>query len=480
MITFTYDGFNFSSLVTVHEIVGRGTLPSEADSISVRGRDGVYMHNKRRKERFIDVKMSLKSTTPEALRTLADTFNGKIDLDYAAPLVFSDEPTREYMAFVVGDVDWEEVRAFAMLTIKFVCPDPYKYGPPTTTAFTAGAVSVTNNGTVPTSPIVTATVTEDITYMDVFNNDGYMRIGQPIPVGSVKFSPKTSILVDPMENLIGWSAAGTIVDGGAVSGTFGTTGSSLYATSFGTATAGKGWHGPAIKRSLVGGTLADFEVEWKIYFPYLDGKKRGRIELYLLDDQSNVIAKMAMKRIGGPVHGNMVEVRIGTSTTNYFMINHTAADGRAWNEFSGIIRLSRRDNFWEAYVAQVETNGKHHTRMRRIYKDSERIHMANLAQVQLHSGRSATTTSPASNMYSTHLKVFRLNTAPTDIPVIASAGDIITFDHAKSLVAINGEPRPDLKDFGARFFKLPKGVSSLLIEPSESLTATITKREAFK
>jgi hypothetical protein len=83
-------------------------------------------------------------------------------------------------------------------------------------------------------------------------------------------------------------------------------------------------------------------------------------------------------------------------------------------------------------------------------------------------------------MFSHNIKVSRLNEAPAEIPVIASAGDIITFDHTKSLVAINGEPRPDLKDFGARFFKLPKGVSTLLIEPSDSLTATITLREAFK
>lgn len=477
MITFTYNGFDFSDLVTVHEIIGRGTLPSEASSIEVRGRDGLYVMGKRRKERPIEVKMSIQSASPGALRILTDYFNEMIDLDELAPLVFSDEPTMEYMAFIVGEVDWTEIRGFAIMTVTFLCPDPYKYGPPITTPFANGAVSVTNNGTIPVSPIVEATVLSEITYMDVFTDEAYMRIGQPVPVGGVKFTPKSTILSDNFADTVGWGSAGTAVDGGAVSGTIASTGYSLRATSFGVPTAGVSWHGPAIKTSL-SSTLTDFQVDWRLQFNTDDAQKRGRIEMYLLDDQSNVIAKMAMKRIGGGTRGNMVEIRVGNGVTNYFMMNYTADNGTAWNDFDGIIRLSRTDNVWDAYVAQIDTKGKHHTRSHRIYKDSERLHMDSLAQMQLHFGKSAT--SEASNMYSHDLKVYRLNKEPESIPVIATIDDIITFDFTKSLVAINGEPRPDLKDMGARFFKLSKGVSTLLIEPSDKLTATLTLREAFK
>lgn len=477
MITFTYDGFSFDDLVTVHEIIGRGTLPSEVRSVDVRGRDGVYMMGKRRLERNIEITMSIQAANPNALRILTDYFNELTDLDAEASLVFSDEPNMEYKAILAGEVSWTEIRGFAMVTATFMCPDPYKYGPAVTTSFTNGAVSVTNDGTVPVAPIIEAQITADITYMDVFNNDSYMRIGQPVVVGGAKYTPKTTILADTFASTTGWSAAGTTVDGGAVSGAFTSTGFSLYASSFGTATAGKAWHGPALKRSLTS-ALTDFEVEWRIQFNTDDATKRGRIEMYLLDDQSNAVAKMAMKRIGGGTRGNMAEIRVGNGTTNYFIMNYTAANGTAWNDFDGVMRLSRKDNVWDAYVAQIDSKGNHHTRSHRIFKDAERVYMGVVAQTQLHAGKSAA--SPASNMYSHNLVVSRLNEAPEAIPVIASSGDTITFDFTKSLVAINGEPRPDLKDFGARFFKLSKGVSTLLIEPSDSLTATLTLREAFK
>ena len=121
MITFIYNGVDFSSLVTTHEITGRGTLASDISTVEIAGRDGVYAYNRRRRERIVTIKLSMSTYNPTALRSLVDVFNSLVDLDEPAPLVFSDEPDMTYYAILTAEPDWMEDRSFAIGTLTFMC-----------------------------------------------------------------------------------------------------------------------------------------------------------------------------------------------------------------------------------------------------------------------------------------------------------------------------------------------------------------------
>lgn len=388
---------------------------------------------------------------------------------------FDKYPNRTLYAMIDGGMDIDEMYEIGEGKLNVICPDPYKYGPSKILPFVDGAVTVHNNGTIDVSPVIEATVLEDITYLDVFNNDGYMRIGAPVEAGQVSVEREQRVLWEQMDTLTGWSATGTAVDGGVIDGTFTTNGYDFVAT-YGTGTS---WHGPALKKPVPNAPLTDFKLEFLIKFPSVSGSF-GRQELYLLDDQSQIVAKVGMKKVGGGASGNIVEIRLGDLTTNHFLVNYAGDSGRSWNDFNGILRLTRIGNVWEAYVAMIDqTTGLHHTRHTARYTDSGNLFARNLSQVQIHMAQNGTT--PVPDLRIRDVKVYKINEIPDTSPyVIARAGDIIKFDHKRSEITINGEDKKVLKDMGAlRFFKLPKGEDVLLIEPKDKVTATVKIEEGY-
>ncbi|PUB12629.1 distal tail protein Dit [Paenisporosarcina sp. OV554] len=473
-----FNNIDLTNWVFPKQDKGRGLLDREITMITIPGRPGGVITGKRTPARFISQEVLIACESAEELRKKLEELNGILHTEKSEPLKFGDELDRTYYAMYAGAQEGYEIDGFYTATINFLCSDPYKYADPETLTFVEGSVVVQNNGTVEAAPTIRATVLEDITYMDVFNDIGYMRIGWPVESGEVKFNPKTKLLNEQFATITGWTAAGTTVDGGTVTGLIESNGTQFLANNFGTP-AGATWHGPSLKKSVTGAPVQDFEVEWNITFTNPSPGTRGRMELYLRDDQSNVIGKVAMKRVGGGAGGNTVEIRIGSATAFHFYVNYAGSKGIEWKDFRGILRLSRKDNVWQAYVALVnQTTGVHTARYNpKPFVDASRLYMQALTQIQVHIAKDDT--SPASYMRMNHLDVYRLNTEPTKVPVIAVEGDLIELDFKTSLIAINGEPRPDLKDFGATFFKLPKGITALLVEPFESLTTEIEIKEAF-
>src|SRR5690625_4187391 len=80
-----------------------------------------------------------------------------------------------------------------------------------------------------------------------------------------------------------------------------------------------------------------------------------------------------------------------------------------------------------------------------------------------------------------NLEVFELKQITVNqTPYILDVGDTVLFDHALEEILINGEDAMMLKDFGAEFFKLPKGYSTLEINPSDTFTGEVRLREKYK
>lgn len=393
------------------------------------------------------------------------------------PLKFTKYPNRTLYAQIEGAPDFSEMLKNGKGTLQIVCPDPYKHGPTQTDPFKNGMLEITNNGTVPVYPIIRAKVLEDITHLQLFDSKRYFQLGEPAPIGSVIRPKEERLLNDALDSLVGWSPSGQEVDGGVISGAMETNGYSFGASSYGEKV--EGWHGPSLKITVPQAPITDFKVRTKFIFKNPSSAARGRMEFYLRDDQSQDMAKFAMKRTGGGSYGNSIEARAGGGTDYKYFANYAGKKGIEWRDFEGIMEFSRVGNLWTVYTALVDPVTKAHTaRATFTHRDTQNKYVQNLAQIQLHVAQSGDTEPTA--MRINHLEVFRINPITLEeTNVIAVADDEIEIDFKKEKIRLNGELRPDLKAFGSNFFAIPTGKSLFEIEPSASLQATAEWEEGY-
>ncbi|AJD91530.1 hypothetical protein JMA_22130 [Jeotgalibacillus malaysiensis] len=390
-------------------------------------------------------------------------------------LRFHDEPTFVWRAKVTGSLNFTKKKRLYEGTITFICADPQRYGFERDIEFENGAATVINNGSIEAQPILTADVLQDITHLDLFTGQAYMRLGQEAEVGEQPVEEFERVETDTLASLANWSVGGT-TDGGAVAGNFTIRNGAFAVSSFGT---GSGWHGPSVLESIAGGPLQDFQAQIRITFPTIqDGI--GRAEMYLLDDQNKPVVKVAMKKTGGGAKGNTAEVILINGSDRHTLVNYATDNGRAWNNFSGLLQVERRGNVWSAYIAQVDpVTYEHHTRYRpQNFTDVENRFMNQVAVKQLHAAQSGTLPVPDMTFY--HLFINKINEVVDNSPVIiARAGDQIIFNHMNKTLTINGEDAKRYKDFGATYFGIPKGESVLLIAPADKVSASLRFREAY-
>jgi predicted phage tail component-like protein len=393
------------------------------------------------------------------------------------PLTFSDEPNRTYYAKIDGTI--EEFRKFVNQrrgTITFICPDPYKYGPELEATFPSDVTNVTVNGTAPTKPVFELEVLAPITFAMIQNQLGeYMMIGRTVNVeDSEPFSKYELVFNANGSNLTGWTT-GTTVDGGVVDGTMGTTGTRFEASSYG---AGTRWHGPAIKHSLPE-VLTDFRMNAFVSLFNAQPDRVGRVEIYLLDANNYEVGKIAMKDIESFQALAWGSARAGEAGSGQSLIDEYGDTPGNWNDFSGIMRLEREGNIWRAYFAIVDAaTGKHHTRRSVEWIDTENKYNRTVAQVQIHMAQFGSKPTVVGGV--NYINIFKINPPSEGVPYIADVGDIITFDHKDKLILINGEPRKDLKQFGATYFDLQPDDNQLVTMPSDSFNVKATYREAYK
>ncbi|KIL45767.1 distal tail protein Dit [Jeotgalibacillus soli] len=471
-----FNGVDLSQFFYIKSDNGRAIYGREVELFSVPSRPGALIKGVKYPPRTITMEVLFACDSAEELRKKLEDLNDILSLEEPAPLIFHDEYDRTYYAISERVTEGYEWNGFHVTTITFICPDPHKYGHENKENFVNGLATVRNNGYREAAPVFEIEVLEDITYMDIICSDAYMRIGEPVTVEQTPIQREEVVMNYKADNTTGWTT-GTDVDGGVPAGNFQTNGFSLNVQSYGT---GSTWHGPTIKTSVPQAPLQDFIAEFLLGFPSTSYDKRSRVEYYLLNDLSDAIAKVAMKRIGNEGLGNTVEIRLGGGLdTEFLYVGKGEGAGTAWADFRGIMRIGRIGNEWFFYVAKFHPEtGAHVNRMYRTYTDAELRFTGNLSQIQLHAGQTGTVPTEAVNIDDVLIK--RVNTVTDNqVPYIAYAGDIIQIDMRDSSIKINGEYRSDLKDFGASFFMLPKGKTDLVLEPSTKLSGKVTFRERF-
>ena len=451
--------------------------PLQRNILTVPGLPGGYLTDTVTNPRQIEVPVLIKANSFPDLQKLKEDLAWWLVTDTPQELIFDDEPDRVYFAVVDESLDLEEIVKWGHGIIRFICPDPYKYGPEKEAIFPSDVVSLNYNGTAPGDPIFELEALQPVTFALIQNqNNEYMMIGKPIDVTDTPYTKYERVFYSDCDSLTGWTTAAPGEIDGNIAGTMQTNGTRFQASDYGT---GSTWHGPAIKTSLPE-VLKDFKMTaWIALYNGYAARQVGRVEIYLLDPNGNQVGKVAMKDTRTLQSLAWGEARAGDANNYKYLINEYGDKPGNWNDFAGHVELSREGNRWRAYFAMVDTStGRHHTRRTVEWVDTENKFTRQVAQIVVHVGQYGSNEPISCGVYS--INIFKINPNQSNkVPYIADVGDIITFDHVTKELLINGENRNDLKDFGATFFKLQKGENIFVVLPSNSFAVRVRYRERF-
>jgi phage-related protein len=445
---------------------------------NISGRAGSYLVATKEEERHVRIRLQVETDYiqefDELKHKIFDLFFSKEEITIIRDIA----PDKEIYVIQEGEYDIENISdSDGEFELILTMLDPYIYGAEHKYIIPSGnnIFDIENPG-AEAEPKFKITVNQDITFLSVVRDDNFVMIGKPQDEeNETKKQPLEVVMEDDMATTSGWTSANTYVENGDVTGSFSSNDSYFYASNFGT---GSLWHGPALKKSLPA-ALQDFQVEFIVEFKSNgDPKKMGRAELILLDANNQTVAKLAMKDVFQGYAENHAEMRVGNISTGTRLIDGGPAKKDDWDDFYGMLRLSREGNIWRAYVAVIDSKGKHVKTRSETFTDHKNQYTAQIAQVMVHIAQRGTI--PVADMRIHKVKVFkRNNLGANEIPVIARAGDVIEFDHESAMVYKNGEDFRTALDLSSDFFTLKPGTNRLSLLPEGAGDVEITFRERF-
>ncbi|MDG1605307.1 phage tail family protein [Bacillus paranthracis] len=467
--------------------------PLKRNFLSVQGYPGARLLNTQTEMRVLSIPVGIIVPDGGDLELLKEEIADWLITDQPTELTFDVEPNRTYLAVVDDSFDPDEFVTLGIGTIKFICPMPYKLGKVQTHPFvqswsTEITSYFTNKGSVEVPALIEMTVKKPSTFLDVWfgkypSERNYFRIGYPLTVEETTVQERERVLWDEMASPIGWTPVTGQVEEMKGTGSFKSRdGYALYCEDYGQE---KGFHGAIAKKSIPGGPLQDFEMETWVRLKSKSIGEMGRVEVLLLDDASNIVARINMNDLYWDAEITKAYMRIGNAgTPNSIrkLVDTSGAHPNTFNQFYGRLRVARRGNQWSVYVAR--------------FKDGTEIDDASLVERWIdESGNPMTNrkvaqvmiaimawdiNDPVSVMSIDDLKIWKINKVPSNTkPYIFDAGDKVIIDTERSLVTINGKDAINIKDIFSEFPKIIRGDNRIDIMPPD-VTATISYRERYR
>lgn len=350
--------------------------------------------------------------------------------------------------------------------------DPVIAGPEITRHFEDGILEINNYGTVETPPVLEIEVLDDITHIDIISNDGTLRIGEAPEADTTVFEPLTKVLDLPLTSLNNWFVAN--LDNGYVGGNMQASApKGMRPQTFGAAIIPHKYQGPAVRRSLPD-PLQDLRIDIDVDL-LNKAALTGMFELYALDASSNVVFVIGVEDVLVGSEQIRGKFQVGGASNRLHQFFAEPSNVRAWNNFKGTLRVHRRGNKITPYWALIDADGNHVWKYSsHSYTDTLDRNMAPITQIAIAMRGWPTTT--FADMAARNLKVYRYNSAPEGVPVIASLGDKFIVDMENSHVLLNGEDYPEIA-FGSNFFDIPSGKSLTMLHPSDKLNALMRYKE---
>ncbi|MEX0415813.1 distal tail protein Dit [Bacillus sp. C30] len=433
------------------------------------------------------------------LETLKEEIAAWLITEEAVELTFDTKPDRTYIAVIDEDFNVDDFVSLGKGTLKFICPMPYKLGKTNTHTFTQNwsteiTSNFTNKGSVEAPPIIEMIVKKPSTFLDVWFGAyplerNYFRIGYPLTVEESTVQERERVLWDEMSSVVGWTPVTGQVEEMKGTGELKVKdGTAIYCPYYGPEGTEK-FHGGIAKKSIPGGPIQDFAMEARVHLESKNIDQMGRVEVLLLDEASNVVARINMNDLYWDAEITKAHMRIGnqgTPNSSRVLVDTSGAYPNTFNNFYGKLCIARRGNEWSVYVAR--------------FRDGTEIDDASLVERWIDTGAGNNQNpmtnrkiaqvmiaicrwdrnTPVYTMQIDDLKIWKINKVPSNKkPYIFDTGDKVIIDTERSLVTINGKDAINIKDIFSEFPKIIRGDNRIDIMPPD-VTATISYRERYR
>ncbi|HEM6372755.1 TPA: phage tail family protein [Streptococcus suis] len=183
VVTFTFNGVNFSELVEVHDIrrdIGNDTSIELGEISNI----GSSLISSSEGPKYIEIDFSIWTPSRNPLK---HKIAGLFHTEGVAKLTFSDEPDKYYLAKKTGKVSMRETEGYRSVgTVTFLIPDgvahstAYKTFQTPTASGTKLTFDLVNNGNVPAYPIIDVNHTSENGYLGFICVEKDVKSGQPM------------------------------------------------------------------------------------------------------------------------------------------------------------------------------------------------------------------------------------------------------------------------------------------------------------
>ncbi len=493
---FSFNGKRNDKVIPLQGVKRPAWAPIERSFLEVPHYPGGRLLRTETKMREVLVPVAFMYETSEQGEKLKEELADWLYTDQPAELIFDDEKDRTYLAVIDDELDPDQLVDIGQGVLKFICPMPYKLGKTQTVDFkqdwsTEQNAYFRNNGTVETKPIIEIEMTKPATNLDVWfgkypNEREYFRIGTPMSINDKPVQENERVLWDEMNNLIGWTDAGKAVPGMESTGSFKTNGWAFEVADFGTPKKGA-FTGPIMRRSIPGGPLQDFRAEMWVQLKSKHIWEMGRVSMFLLDEQGDLIADLNMNDLFWTVERTHGYARIGNSkqpNNTRKMYDSAGGGNTAFNQFYGRFAIARRGRTWSVYFARFRSGTEiDDASAVQFFTDDDKNPMTvtgrKVAQVAVGIQRWQDQ-GPTDYMSIEDLKIWKVNQVPNGgTPYLLDVGDKVIIDTERSLVTINGTDAVSAKDIFSSFPKIIRGENRLSIMPPD-IKAKVTYRERYR
>ncbi|HDR7611406.1 TPA: phage tail family protein [Bacillus mycoides] len=460
--------------------------PLKRNFLSVPGYPGARLLNTQTDLRVLSIPVGIIVSDGGDLELLKEEVASWLITEQPVELIFDVEPDRTYLAIVDEGFDPDEFVTLGKGTLKFICPMPYKLGRIQTVDFMNDGrgliANVQNKGSVESNPIIEVEVEKPSTFLAVWNKMNYFQIGYPLKEDQIPIERNQRVMWDEMSTTVGWTDVSKSEDmtGG---GKFKVDGGSRIIPEYLGEPTVKGWHGCIAKKNILQGPLQDFIMQAYIGLKSLHWDQMGRVEIGLLDANSQYVARISMNDVHWQAEQNTGFAKLGNNTKpgSRVLINESGDSPNTWNQYRGRLWLARTGNRWEAYISRFRDGTEIDDSERFVvFVDEKNENMNPVAQVQI------SICQFSNNMFSQNMSIddlkiwkFNMNTQ-SNPPYIFDVGDKVVIDTERSLVTINGKNAINLKDIFSDYPVIQKGQNKLEIMPPNVGIAKVMYRERFR
>lgn len=479
MITFA--GKQIPDFVKVNKI-GFSILPSiEVNTLKVKGRAGVLDYGNDIGERRITADITITATKPNEVLKQSTILAEWLFYRELQPLILADEPDKFYMARVEGETNVDELLTVGTGTISFLCPSPFKESLTPKVVTTSGIVdpkgtvtTVENKGSTEAYPQIELTMKQDSPVLVLTNDQNqFIQVGQD-ETDIIKAIPNEEMMFEDFADTTNGWTTGKNYDG-AVTADIVSDGWKFYVKDNKYGTADWNWHGGGLLKSL-SRPVADFTFKFRLSMFTREIDEMGKVEFYLLAADDRQIARCGLVDASTTSKHPYFYMTLGNGLRN--VIYFQPKQYGLWSNFDGYVQITRRNNFWEVYITNVDWwNGWEHSGQYFTFDDPDGVFRTEVAKVQFFIATYGGI-KPCEQMFIDDMFFKDLKPQPElSIPIVLKKDDKLLIDSKTAIIRKNGKVAYELLNPLSDFFPLQKGVNKISVAPSNvDVKITYTER----